>query len=85
MPRNLQELVERLDSEPGSIHFSELRRVCEHYFGGSRNRGSSHLIFKTGLRQPALVNIQPQGKMAKAYQCRQVAAAIRALEQEKKR
>lgn len=77
----MDDLLARLEAEPGSISFRELLRVCEHFFGESRHRGGSHLIFKTGLKEPALVNIQPQGKMAKVYQCRQVAAAVRVLKQ----
>lgn len=82
MARSIEELLAKLETEPQSISFVELRRICEHFFGQPRQRGGSHLIFKTGLREPALVNIQPQGKMAKAYQCRQVAAAVRARERE---
>lgn len=79
MTERIDGLEARLEAEPASIQFSELRKVCEHFFGKPRHRGGSHLIFKTGLREPALVNIQPQGKMAKPYQCRQVAAAVRAF------
>lgn len=78
MASSLEELLGRLETEPQSISFAELRRVCEHHFGQPRRSGGSHVVFKTGLREPALVNIQPQGKMAKPYQCRQVAAAVRA-------
>jgi hypothetical protein len=80
--RGIEELLAKLETEPQAISFVELRRVCEHFFGPPRRSGGSHLIFKTGLREPALVNIQPQGKMAKAYQCRQVAAAVRVRKQE---
>lgn len=82
MARGIEELLAKLETEPRSISFVELRGVCEHFFGQPRRRGGSHLVFKTGLREPALVNIQPQGKMAKAYQCRQVAAAVRARKME---
>jgi len=40
--------------------------------------GAAHPIYKTGLVEPAIVNIQPRGKMAKPYQCRQVAGAVKA-------
>ena len=79
MAQSTDELLAKLENEPRSVRFSELRKACEHFFGRPRHRGGSHLIFKTGLREPALVNIQPAGKMAKAYQCRPVAVAVRAL------
>ena len=72
------ELAKRLRTHAKSFTFSELRRVCEHYFGPSRQKGTSHMVFKTGVAVPTIVNIQPEGKMAKAYQCRQVADAIEA-------
>ncbi len=78
MVRKLDEVEILLDAEPRSVTFAELRKLCELYFGEARKGGGSHLIFRTGMRDPAIVNIQPKGKMAKPYQCRQVAAAIRA-------
>jgi hypothetical protein len=73
----IDEVVARLARTPEAVTFAEIRRVCDHYFVFDRQDGS-HRVYKTGLAEPALVNIQPRGKMAKAYQCRQVAAAIRA-------
>lgn len=75
---SVEALAQRLRTHARSFGFAELRRVCEHYFGPPRQRGTSHMVFKTGVAIPALVNIQPHGKMAKPYQCRQVAAAIEA-------
>jgi hypothetical protein len=80
--RDPETLVARLSSAPRSVTFAELRWVCERFFGEPRSHGSSHLVFRTGLRDPAIVNFQRAGKMAKAYQCRQVARAIRALRTE---
>ena len=78
MRQALAEVVERLRRQPQGVAFRELRRICEECFGAPRNQGGSHLVFRTGLREPAFVNIQPKGKMAKPYQCRQVADAIEA-------
>jgi hypothetical protein len=69
-------IVAALSERPQSVTFAELAKVCEHYFGAARQKGTSHRIFKTGLAEMPLVNIQAAGKMAKPYQCRQVAAAI---------
>ena len=78
MVRKLDHIEALLESEPQSVTFAELKKLCESFFGAARQQGSSHLIFRTGLRDPAIVNIQARGRMAKPYQCRQVAAAIRA-------
>ncbi|HEY8021281.1 MAG TPA: toxin HicA [Thermoanaerobaculia bacterium] len=68
--------MKALSVRPQAVTFSELAKVCEHYFGQARQKGTSHMIFKTGLAEMPLVNIQAAGKMAKPYQCRQVATAI---------
>ncbi len=79
------ELLPRLELAPASVTLAELRRFCVVVFGRGgrggegRRSGGSHLIFRTGLRELPIVNIQPRGKMAKSYQCRQVARAARAL------
>lgn len=76
------ELLPRLELAPASVTFAELRRLCVAVFGRggeARRSGGSHLIFRTVLRELPIVNIQPRGKMAKAYPCRQVARAARAL------
>lgn len=76
MADRIARIVAALSERPQSVTFAELAKVCEHYFGPARQRGTSHRIYKTGLAEMPLVNIQAAGKMAKPYQCRQVAAAI---------
>lgn len=83
MVSDIPGIVKRLTTNPKSVRFSELRKVCEHYFGAARQEGTSHIKFKTGLKDPALVNIQADGNMAKPYQCRQVAKAIKEKEGER--
>lgn len=78
MGESTEQLAQRLRTHAKSFSFADLRRACEHYFGAPRQKGTSHMVFKTGVANPALVNIQSQGKMAKPYQCRQVAEAIEA-------
>ena len=77
--RFLERLLLRLEGETASVPFGQLRRFCETAFGEGRRGKGSHLIFRTGLPELPIVNIQPRGKMAKPYQCRQVARAARAL------
>ena len=47
-----------------------------HHFGPPRTSGGSHLVFKTPWPGDPRVNIQNDHGMAKAYQVRQVLAAI---------
>lgn len=82
--RSLEKVMLRLEEEPASVSFAELRRFCEAVFGEGRRGKGSHLIFRTGVLESPIVNIQPSGRMAKPYQCRQVARAARArMEQER--
>ena len=65
------------------IRFADLQKVCSHYFGKSRQKGS-HVIYKTPWPGDPRVNIQNAGKDAKPYQVRQVLRAIDRLVQENK-
>jgi len=61
---------------PLGVRYVDLHRVCEHYFGPARQTGSSHAIFRTPWPGDPRVNIQSDHGKAKAYQVRQVLAAI---------
>ena len=52
---------------PRNVRFDDLRKVCDHYFGEPRQRGS-HLFYRMPWQGRPLVNIQPVRGMAKAYQ-----------------
>ena len=67
---------------PKSVRFDDLLASCRGYFGEPRVRGS-HYIFKTPWVGDPRVNIQRDGKLAKAYQVRQVQTAIEKLERER--
>ena len=77
----IERLVAEMRKNPANVRFSDLVRVCEHYFGNARQTGSSHRIYKTPWRGDPRVNIQESrdGK-AKIYQVRQVLAAIDRIE-----
>lgn len=70
------DLVALMRTAPKSIRFADLMKVCEHYFGSPRQRGGSHAVFKMPWPGDPRVNIQNDRGMAKAYQVRQVLAAI---------
>ena len=58
------------------IRFSDLAKLCEFHFGAPRQRGTSHLVFKTPWPGDPRVNIQNDKGKAKRYQVKQVLAAI---------
>lgn len=68
---------------PSSVRFSDLCKVCEHYFGAPRQDGSSHKIYKTPWQGDPRVNVQSDKGKAKAYQVRQVLKAIDKFEEDK--
>ena len=75
----IDKILEQMRTEPANVRFSELQRVCESYFGKSRQNGSSHAIYKTPWPGNPRVNIQNNKGKAKAYQVRQVLLAIERL------
>jgi hypothetical protein len=76
----VQKILEKMRAEPANIGFSDLKKVCETYFGKPRQDGSSHAIFKTPWPGDPRVNIQNAKGKAKPYQVRQVLQAIEKLE-----
>jgi hypothetical protein len=77
----IERLVADMRQNQTNVRFSDLVRVCDHYFGEARQRGTSHCVYKTPWQGDPRVNIQEgsSGK-AKVYQVRQVLAAIDKLE-----
>lgn len=61
---------------PKGIGFNDLCKVCDHYFGAPRHSGTSHQIYKLPWAGDPRVNIQNAKGKAKAYQVRQVLAAV---------
>ena len=75
-------IVDQMQRGPRGIRFVDLCRVCDHFFGQSRQSGSSHRIYATPWEGDPRVNIQNAKGMAKAYQVRQVLKAIERLKRE---
>ena len=81
----IESLVKAMRRNPKNVRFADLANVCDHYFGAARQRGTSHHVYKTPWIGDPRVNIQKgKGGQAKAYQVRQVLAAIDKLEKVKK-
>ncbi|GAB4396423.1 MAG: hypothetical protein OHK0052_17690 [Anaerolineales bacterium] len=79
MPK-IVELVAAMRNNPRNVSYTDLCKVCDHYFGTARQTGSSHRIYKTPWQGDPRVNIQNDHGNAKAYQVRQVLKAIDYLE-----
>jgi hypothetical protein len=77
---DIQKILIKMRNDSNNLRFSELRKVCEHYFGVARQSRSSHLVFKTPWAGDPRINIQNTNGQAKAYQVRQVLLAIDKLE-----
>lgn len=73
-PKSIEDTVEKM-RRGVAIYFTELANVCRHYFGEPRIVGSHH-IFKMPWAGDPRINIQNDKNKAKAYQVRQVLAAL---------
>jgi hypothetical protein len=73
-------ILHQMRCEPSNVRFGDLMKICEVYFGKSRQTGTSHAIFKTPWVGDPRINIQDDKGKAKAYQVRQVLLAIDKLE-----
>jgi hypothetical protein len=76
-------ILAQMRNNPKEIRFNDLCRVCDHYFGIPRQRGTSHRIYRMPWQGDPRVNIQNDKGMAKAYQVKQVLKAIERLQNEK--
>lgn len=66
---------------PTAVRFDELAALCDRLFGKPRQSGGSHLVYRMPWPGDPRVNIQRgHDGMAKAYQVRQVLAAVEKLE-----
>ncbi len=79
---DIKKAVDEMRRNPAGVRFSELCRVCAHYFGEPRQKGTSHRIYKTPWKGDPRVNVQNAKGKAKAYQVRQVLRAIERIEYE---
>lgn len=81
----VESLLAKMRHNPKGIRFKDLCKVCEHYFGAPRSRGTSHHIYKTPWAGDPRVNIQNDHGAAKVYQVKQVLLAIDKWESENAR
>jgi hypothetical protein len=80
----IEKIVAAMRNSPANVRFDDLAKVCDHYFGEARQKGTSHRVYKTPWAGDPRVNIQKgKGGKAKPFQVRQVLAAIKKLEEER--
>lgn len=77
---SVEKLLEQTRREPVNVEFSDLKKMCQVYFGKPRQDGGSHAIYKTPWPGDPRVNIQNAKGKVKSYQVRQVLQAIDKLE-----
>ena len=76
----VDDLLVQMKRNPKDVRFSELCRICNHFFGEPRQKKSSHPIYKTPWQGDPRVTIQNDKEKARAYQVKQVLLAIEKLE-----
>jgi len=79
---NLEEIIAQMIRNPQDVRFSDLCKVCEHYFGPPRQGGTSHRVYRTPWPGDPRVNLQNKQGKARAHQVRQVLKALAKLELE---
>ncbi|WP_414544648.1 toxin HicA [Nostoc sp. CCY0012] len=79
MPK-IEKLLAQIKNNTKDVNFSDLVKVCNHYFGEPRQEGTSHCVYKTPWAGDPRVNIQQKNGKAKDYQVKQVLQAISKLE-----
>ena len=77
---NLDEIILQMKQNPKGVRFTDLRRICDHFFEEPRKSASSHRVYKTPWQGDPRINIQSHKGKAKAYQVKQVLLALEKLE-----
>lgn len=72
----VEKIEDKIRESGQNVGFSDLLKICEHYFGDARNTGGSHVVFKTPWQGDPRINIQDKNGKAKPYQVKQVIEAI---------
>jgi len=54
----VEDIVTEMQVNPKGVRFADLCRICDHYFGYPRQKGTSHRVYKTPWQGDPRVNIQ---------------------------
>ncbi|MUL37153.1 toxin HicA [Gloeocapsopsis dulcis] len=76
----IEKLLAQIKNNPKDVNFTDLVKICNHYFGEPRQEGTSHCVYKTPWAGDPRVNIQEKNGKAKVYQVKQVLEAINKIE-----
>ncbi|HMA91260.1 MAG TPA: hypothetical protein VKP30_01180 [Polyangiaceae bacterium] len=68
MSNSIDKLLTKMRQSPTGIRFADAIKVAEHYFGAARQKGSSHVVFRTPWIGDPRVNLQDDHGRAKTYQ-----------------
>lgn len=79
---SIPDILHEMMTHPANVRFTHVCKVCDHYFGFARQKGTSHRVYKTPWQGDPRVNIQSAKGKAKAYQVKQVLKAIERLNHE---
>ena len=74
--RSVEEIYQQMVNNPQDVRFTDLCKICDHYFGEPRQKGS-HCVYKMPWKGDPRINIQDDNGKAKAYQIKQVIKAIK--------
>ena len=77
----IEKLVAKFQTNQKNVNFTDLVKVCNHYFGKPRQQGTSHCVYKTPWHGNPRINIQEKNGKAKVYQVKQVLIAITKLKE----
>jgi len=75
----ITKLLKAMREHPGGVAFADAKKVAEYFFGNGRQTGS-HVVFKMPWAGDPRINLQNDNGEAKAYQVRQLMAAVDKLE-----
>jgi len=68
-----------MERTPAGVRYKDLCKVCDHFFGKARQKGTSHRSYPLKKKGRPPLNLQPQKGMAKRYQVIQVLMTIKEL------
>lgn len=76
-------LLAQIRNNPADVRFDDACRVATRFFGQPRQNRGSHRVWPTPWEGDPAINLQPRKDgRAKAYQVRQLLAAIDRMEAE---
>jgi hypothetical protein len=76
----IDEIITGMTQNPKGVRFSDLCKVCDHFFGEPRQGTGSHRVYKTPWQGDPRINIQNDKGKSKSYQVKQVLLALEKLE-----